>query len=143
MRPGEGNAADIFLSCVNPVVTSYLPLIIKFFKKNVIYCRLSFPPLSSPVNYSLTSSHPLAFVSSKFLLFSLPATSKPWTGITGIFPHSSRRTPVCACGLFANAVRYVHGFLSNHRGNVFRSSLRISSSPSLQISHPLPHQRHR
>lgn len=61
----------------------------------VIYCRFFPLPFSPSVVYARASSHPLAFVSSKFFLFLLP-TSRRWTGITRTFPDSSWRTPVCA-----------------------------------------------
>lgn len=90
------------------------------------------------------SSHPLALTYCDFF-FLLP-TSKTWTGIAATFLDSSWRTPVFAWVLARSGSVWipegcVHGILSIDRANAFSPSHQISSSLSLQISHPFPHHR--
>lgn len=95
----EENTPAVFLSCVNPVVTAVpsRPIFLwcSWNSFNRYLLQILFSTFFPSVVYARASSHPLAFVSSKFFLFLLP-TSRRWTGITRTFPDSSWRTPVCA-----------------------------------------------
>lgn len=139
-----------FLSCVNPVVTSTLS------HHMFLWCWLnSFKLYLSQIFFSFSSfchllSSCFSSLGDRFLyilFFSFCPHQNPGQGSP---KHSriARGEHLCVhecwqcMPLFVNAVWYVHGFLSDYGENVFRSSHQISSSLSLQISHPLPHQRH-
>lgn len=149
--PERRKTPTSFLSDVNPLVTtmphhiflsyatSHLALIIKFFL-NLMYSRLSCFLLSSTLE--LLRSPWLSLAANYFFFY---PHQKPGHGSLehSWIAHSQHLCmPECwhSMGLFVNTVQCVHGVLSIYRENVFRSSLQISSSLSLQISHPFSHR---
>lgn len=87
-----------FLSFVNPVVTimSSHQIFLWSPLNSFNYILQTFSSLFFFFLLLLSSFSSLGFrFPLNSFLFPLP-TSKPWTGITGTFPDSSWRTPVCA-----------------------------------------------
>lgn len=109
---------------------------------NIIFARFYFPFC----NLLSSAFSSLGFHFLQILIFSFCPHQNPGRGSlehSRIAHGEHLCVPECwqCMPLFVNTVQCVHGFLDDYRENVFGSSHQISSSLSLQISHPSPHQR--